>query len=268
LIRLLAIDMDGTCLNDKKEISAETMGALRAAARAGITVVPTTGRTVTCLPHQLRDENFFRYVISSNGAAVTDTETGTDLHRALLPNKAAVEFMQGCDRIHVLISAHINHRFVLQGHVLRFLGRMIYGKDAASTDYSRNIAYMLSESGEDVEEIQLFYFSEEKCNKIKELASGYDFIQPAFSDNYAELYTREASKGNALLALADYLKIPEEEIACIGDEENDLSMFEKSGLKFAMGNAIPELKAGADFVVPDNNSSGVAAAIQNYILGS
>lgn len=70
-IKLFAVDMDGTCLNHRNCISGENMRALAAAAAAGITVAPATGRSLSCLPHQLRAQlaghPFFRYVISSNG---------------------------------------------------------------------------------------------------------------------------------------------------------------------------------------------------------
>lgn len=53
MIRLLAVDMDGTCLDSRSRITDRTIGALRKAAAAGIQVVPTTGRSMTCVPHRL-----------------------------------------------------------------------------------------------------------------------------------------------------------------------------------------------------------------------
>lgn len=80
MIRLLAIDMDGTCLNGRSRISPRTMAALEAAHNAGILIVPTTGRTLTCLPHQLAARrDLYRYVITSNGARVTDLQTSQTL---------------------------------------------------------------------------------------------------------------------------------------------------------------------------------------------
>ena len=85
MIRLLAIDMDGTCLTSRKRITDSTLSALSDAAARGVEIVPTTGRALTCLPHQLEDCQFYRYVISSNGARVTDTRTGETLHTCLMP---------------------------------------------------------------------------------------------------------------------------------------------------------------------------------------
>ena len=74
-------------------------------------------------------------------------------------------------------------------------------------------------------------------------------------------------KGKALSVLAEKLGIDKSEIACIGDGENDLPMFDVSGLKFAMGNAVDELKKKADAVLSSNNENGVAEAV-NMILAS
>ena len=56
MIKLLAVDMDGTCLDGRSRMSAENLAALRRAAEAGILVVPTTGRSLSCLPYRLRSE--------------------------------------------------------------------------------------------------------------------------------------------------------------------------------------------------------------------
>lgn len=76
-IRIFAIDMDGTCLNSRNRIDPETIVMLYRAKQAGIEIVPTTGRSLSCLPHQLLPlTDLYRYIISSNGAVITDTETG------------------------------------------------------------------------------------------------------------------------------------------------------------------------------------------------
>ena len=62
MVKLLAVDMDGTCLTSKKKISERTMSALKQAADKGIIVVPITGRSLDCLPRQLINESFYRYV--------------------------------------------------------------------------------------------------------------------------------------------------------------------------------------------------------------
>ncbi|WDU83798.1 HAD hydrolase family protein [Caloramator sp. Dgby_cultured_2] len=74
------------------------------------------------------------------------------------------------------------------------------------------------------------------------------------------------SKGNAVKILADYYNLKSDEVICIGDNENDISMVEYAGLGIAMGNATEELKNIADLIIDSNDNDGIAKFIENYIL--
>lgn len=67
MIKLLALDLDGTCLNWSNKITLKTMAALKKAAQQGVEIVFITGRSYASMPYQLKKESFFRYIISSNG---------------------------------------------------------------------------------------------------------------------------------------------------------------------------------------------------------
>jgi hypothetical protein len=69
-----------------------------------------------------------------------------------------------------------------------------------------------------------------------------------------------------LEALASHLSIPLSEVLAIGDERNDVSLFELAGFSVAMGNAPDEVKAAADYITLDVEQSGVAAAIKKFLL--
>ena len=75
-----------------------------------------------------------------------------------------------------------------------------------------------------------------------------------------------SSKGNAVAKLAKSLNLSPEEVMCIGDSENDLSMIEFAGLGVAMGNGLDLLKDAADYITDTNNNDGVAKAIENFVL--
>lgn len=266
MIKLLAIDMDGTCLNDKKLISEETLLALRRLSASGVEIVPTTGRALRCCPHQLTENRFYRYVITSNGACVTDLDTDTDLYRAEIPCRQVLSLLEECRKLHLGVSVHAKHEFILQGRLLQTLGKLSYGQDAAQARQICSISGMLKQEQADIEEIQLFYFSPSARKRLEQVLSRQKNLIATYSPAYVELYAPHASKGTALSQLANQLHIQREEIACIGDADNDLSMFASSGLRFAMGNAVPELAAQADVILPSNNDSGVAEAINRYLL--
>ena len=75
-----------------------------------------------------------------------------------------------------------------------------------------------------------------------------------------------SSKGEAVKMLAKYLGVSQEEVMCIGDSENDLSMITWAGTGVAMGNAIDSVKEVANYVTSDNKHGGVAEAIRKFVL--
>ena len=85
-IRLVALDLDGTVFNDKKEITPRTLAAIRAACARGVAVLPATGRTASGIPAAFTSIPGVRYALTSNGASVVDLTTGEQL-----VNRAGIE---------------------------------------------------------------------------------------------------------------------------------------------------------------------------------
>lgn len=86
------------------------------------------------------------------------------------------------------------------------------------------------------------------------------------SDAFIEFMPSGVTKGTAVQELAASLGLTQKEIACIGDNDNDLSMFDVSGLRVAVANASPRVLAAADVVVSTAADGGAAEAIFNLIL--
>lgn len=268
MIRLLAVDMDGTCLNSKNKITPKTLKALQAAAASGIIVVPTTGRALTCLPHQLLAQQglLYRYVISSNGARVTDCADSTTIYQAEISLADACGLLSALQGQRLGWTAHVNQEYLVQGRLLHRVGRFIYGKDAQTSRRVSQLSETLQQMGQDVEELQLFFLSSSARPAVEATLSRYPQLAAAYGSRYVEIYSQNASKGTALKALAAHLNIAQAEIACIGDGENDLSMFSVSGARFAMGNGEASLKEMADIVLPTQDQDGVAEAIFRHVL--
>ena len=280
MIKLLAVDMDGTCLNGRSCMTDRTLWALRKAAEKGVVLVPATGRNLECIPHRLAagtlretgtpdddaNRGLFRYVISSNGARVTDIYERKTIFQASVKRGDALTLLEKCRGNGLGIASHVRHRYLLQGRFLTAAGLMIYGKDAKGVYCVRDMEAFIRKNNYEVEEFQFYFLLPGAKGKVRNILKEYPSLHAAYTGIYAEVYSREASKGNALAALAGHLGIRQDEIACIGDGENDLSMFASSGLKIAMGNAVDRLKAQADHVTDPNNRDGAASAIERYIL--
>lgn len=276
MIKLLAVDMDGTCLDGRSRITNHTIQALREAATAGITVVPTTGRNLFCLPHRLaegilysaptedgrRNHGLFRYVISSNGARVTDVRGRTTLFRAMIPKETTLSLLESCRGYRLITASHINNRYLVQGRMAAVAGRVIYGKDAKGIYCVRDMMQTVKRGAFQTEELQFYLLTKQSRQRLEVILELYPDLTAAYTSVYVEVFSKNAAKGRALRTLAQHLGITREETACIGDGENDLSMFEASGLNIAMGNAVEKLKNRADYVTASNNRNGVAKAVR------
>ena len=241
---------------------------------------------MTCVPHRLaagtirktsggkgraaddarKNRGLFRYVITSNGAKVTDIEKSQAIFREMIPKGTALSLLDACRGIRVGVTSHINHEYLLQGRILVLLGHLVYGRDAGGVRWVQDMRRTVRESRYEVEELQFYFMSPSARKDVEKVLCRFPELEAAYTGLYVEVFAKGASKGTALSALAAHLGIRKEEIACIGDGENDLSMFNTAGLKIAMGNSVPELKEKADFVTGSNNRNGVAEAVERYIL--
>ena len=264
---IFAIDMDGTCLDRHNRISDQTLAALRDAADAGIEIVPATGRALSCLPHQLKNERFYRYVITSNGSRLIDLETGAVLYNAPIPLAAAMDLIGQCRGKGIGVTVHVDDNYYVQGRPLWFMGRAAYGRDAKSSVIVKDATALLRAKGQDVEELQLFHLTGAAKEHTQDVLQRFPDMVSAQSRLYTEIYAAAATKGAALRFLAEFLGTDHRHVACIGDAENDIPMFQAAGIRFAMGNALPELKALADRTVADRDHSGVAEAVQ-YLMSA
>lgn len=266
-MRMLAVDMDDTCLNSKNRISQKTLNALEKAAAAGIEIVPTTVRALSCLPHQLRDAKYIHYVISSNGAAVTDLKTNQLIYTSMIPLETTCQVLEKCRKLGIVSTIHACNELMIQGHIPTIIGRMTYGQDTARALYRKNLSAYIKDNTLDVESLQLIRFTPNSCKKAMAMLKQFPQLTVSNARKYIDVFMQNTTKGNAVAALAAHLNISKEEMACIGDNaENDSTMFSVCGLKFAVGNAEQALKDAADYVVASNDEDGVAEAIEKYLL--
>lgn len=267
MIKLLAIDMDGTLLNSFSKLSKVNLSALYRAKEAGIEIVPTTGRTLSCLPHTLQEHSdLFRYVITSNGASLYDTKYKRELFSSSIPRYLVHELVFALKKEPVFISAHIDHEYWVDGALMRLNGRLVFGKDAFQTKASKDLFEQLLNTKGSVEEIQLYFLGKKTKARIQTILQSFPEVYGAFTSNYVEIFSRSSSKGKALDRLREHLNLDQSEIACIGDGENDVLMFEQAGLAICMKNGEEKIQEKADKTTLSNNQNGVAYAIDQYIL--
>lgn len=274
---IIALDLDGTLLNSNKALSRVNLQVLEKAAAKGFVIVPTTGRFYGGMPDFIKALPFVDYVITINGAQVQDLAEKKTVYRAELPWQQAVSIMKWLDEFPVIYDCYMdNSAFMTEAMKLKI----------DETIHDVHYQKMFHELRQPVPELKAFIkgrgihgagvqktqfftaFPEVKQQIMEELPKR--FANLAVSSSHIqniEINQSRANKGEALMALAEYLEIPKEKTFAFGDGLNDLSMIQQAGIGIAMANGCSEVKAAADYITASNDEDGVAKAIEKYCLG-
>lgn len=273
-IKLIATDLDGTFVNDQKQLLEENVQAFKECAERGIQIVPATGRTIFGVPDAIKKLPGVRYAITTNGASVADLKTGTIISTCRMSMETAVRVMELArdSEDDIMYDAYIDGIGYAREDFYDNLEHYLW--TPALVDMVRktrrsvpdNIEY-IRHCGSEVEKVNLFFTDMEARTKMRAiLAEIPDIIVSSAIPNNLEINAAGADKGSALMHLAELLDIKKEETMAFGDGENDISMIRMAGLGVAMKNAEEHVKAVADYVTVTNNEAGVAAAIRKYVL--
>lgn len=273
-IRLIALDLDGTLLDTRKRLSDENRAALSRAARAGIHIVPTTGRFLDGMPEAVKNLPFIRYAITINGAEVADRQTGEELYQSNIPLARALDLMCYLDTLPVIYDCYQDNAGWISEHLKAKIDGMVKDPHFRKMlhDLRKPVTELkafVAERGRDVQKIQFFIPTPElRLELLEKLPEMFPdlAISSSVSENI-EVNAAGATKGKALLGLAERLGIPREGTMAFGDGLNDLSMLEAAGIGVAMENACVEAKAAADYITLSCDDHGVARAIEKFCFG-
>lgn len=273
--KLIAFDLDGTMLDDNKELPEENLEAMRAAAERGVYLVPATGRIVPAIPENIAGLEFIRYFIAVNGSYVYDRAEDRVLYRGEIPSELAVRCMKYMDTLPVIYDCYIDNKAYMTESMYndaeRFFPDQPHMLSMVKT-LRRPVSELkkfIGEHGGSLQKMQMFFAPEDMDERKKQLEL-FPGIFPELRatssvKNNIEINSENAGKGRALLALAEMLGIKQEETAAFGDGTNDSEMLEAAGCGIAMENAVDELKAAADMITVSNNEAGVGKAIKQLL---
>lgn len=272
-IKMIALDLDGTTLNSKEKITSANKETIEEAIRRGIKVVISTGRSYTALPKDVWDLHGLRYVVSSNGAHITDMVSGEHMYDSYISLEAIEDVTRLTKEHDLMIEVFYNDR--------AFTDTVLYKEVEKNGSSYRNREYVLRtrepiddilgymwEHKTRIENINIFFeHPEERIMMMPVIEQGMRkaTITSSFPNNI-EIGGEHTSKSEALMYLADRLDIDRAELLCCGDAPNDIAMLTNAGIGVAMGNAWDVTKEAADYVTLTNDDSGVAAAIKKFAL--
>lgn len=272
MIRLIGLDLDGTLLTRDKKLTEKNRRILTEAAQRGVHIVPVTGRPLAGIPGAVEELSFIRYIITSNGAVVTDTKEKKTIRERCMPGAKAMEVLRACEGEKVIREYFTNgygyHDPETHGLLWkRFERRPILQYLEKSRVQVEDLYESFRGRTEGIENLSIMFSSEEARERALEKVRGIDGIRIIFPmPTDLEITSCDADKGEALLDLAAMLGVRGDEIMAMGDGNNDLGLMRAAGLAVAMGNSAPEVLEAADHVTEDNEHDGVAEAILRYVL--
>ena len=270
-IQLIALDIDGTLLNSRNELTGPTLDALQRAADRGIHIVLGTGRMVSECRELLARLPMIRYAVTCTGTQVVDVKTGETLFRRSL---TAQELRQLCARVadlDVMLQIFddrdglIHNDAAMLAHAERFcrpeLARAMQQCHGAEPDFA---AYLRDFEGPTNKLHMYFASAADKQLALRRLA-GLPFVFTDSSPTDLEIMPPGVDKGLGLRQLAEHLKLDRAGVMAIGDGGNDEGMLRFAGLAVAMGNAGSYIKSIAHRVTADNDHDGVALAVRQIL---
>lgn len=270
-VRLIATDLDGTLLDDKKQVSARNREALRRASAKGILYVPATGRIFDAIPEPIRDFPFLRYAITVNGSGVYDRRQRKMLFRAEIPREQAADMCRFMRQYETLYDCYIDGRGYMEQRYYEqidlYFSEVVRPLVRETRTQVQDLAECIRERG-DVQKMQmLFRDMDLRARVLRELPEAFpNTLSTSSVSNNIEINIREANKGDALTRLCGYLGIDMSETLVFGDGGNDVTMLRAAGTGVAMGNACEEARAAADRFTLTNEEDGVADFLEKYVL--
>ena len=260
--RLVAVDADGTLLNSRNELSDGAEEGLWEARRRGIHVCLVSGRAKISLMPVLRLLNMDEPFVASGGAYIEDQRTGDVIDHQCLAWEDAEAVVHIAREVGASVFFENPDR--LYGELKPRHAHLLHGVDPATVTYLDDL---LGDNLERPSKISVIGEPERVAQAEQKIRIHNPSLHAVYPFTTCLDVSRPgAGKGSAVKRLADYLSVPMAQVVAIGDQDNDISMFQVAGLAVAVRNAPPHVQAAADAVAPSNEEGGVAWALWNLVL--
>jgi len=263
-IKLVAIDLDGTLLDNDRKISPRAKKTIRGVRKKGVEVTLATGRMFASARPFAQELGLNLPLITYQGALVKISDTGEVLYHRNVPSHLAQKVVKLAQEWNYPINFYVDDCVLVEKMTPQAL------------DYARKYNVLVEEVGDlstlaHLQPIKLLVINEreEELNRFEEECRrifGESLHITKSLPEYLEFMHPEATKAKGVEAVANHMGIEREEVMAIGDSYNDLEMLKYAGLAVVMGNAREEIKAVADYVTSSNEDDGVAEALEHLIF--
>ena len=265
MLKLVAVDMDGTLLNDAKEMPEQTFDIIDRLHEKGITFAVASGRehlSLQKLYDKIKDDIV---IVAANGAVMIDK--GKILFANTLDRDDVREIVEIASKIpNLKINlCGLKSAYMFEENVMRIMPMNL----VESHFPVRMIIKNLDELPADEEIVQIAIFdpnfksSENIYEKLKHLEKTCHLA--ISGSEWMDIMTIGVNKGVAIKKLQEILDATPEETMVFGDELNDYEMIQQAYYSYAMENAVPKIKEIANFMAPSNEEQGVIRILENFL---
>ena len=261
--KLIAVDLDGTLLNSQGEVSERTSQAISTLKRSGVRVVICTGRPPRHVETLARELELSNCVITYNGAAIINFDSGEISYRHQLERSLALNVIK---RVTV---KHPETMTGLETHYGWFLDQKLYdlrlpllqAHNLAPPDGYGDIERFVRDRV-----IKIFFRHPNlPSSKMVHALGDLPIYATWSSSKLLEVMAKPVNKQEALAYLCTQLDIKPAEVATFGDQNNDKEMLAWAGCGVAVANASDEAKAAAQKITGTNDEDGVAEVLEQWI---
>ena len=286
MYKLVAIDLDGTMLNQYGVVTQNTKNSIENAKQKGIEVIIASGRPIDSIKTIAKEINSRKYFISGNGAIIYDIEKDEIIYENTLKKQKTLDVIKICEENSIYYNIYTEKEILaksLQYNVLYYHKENSYKEEEDKThinivenvyeyianrdekivkiticDNNQSIFNSIMRKLKDIEDVEVLEVSHMSRKTIQQ---GSEEIPIEYF--YTEISAKNVDKWNAIEMLKEKMSIQTEEIVTIGDNMNDKKMIENAGLGIAMGQSSPVVKEVANHVTSSNNEEGVAQVLDD-----
>lgn len=289
MYKLIAIDLDGTMLNQYGMITQKTKETIKKVQEKGIEVIIASGRGINSVKNFAKEIESNKYFISGNGAIIYDIKNNQIIYEDTLKKSKALDIIKICKENSIYYNVYTENGIIAEK--LNY-NTLYYHKENANKEEEnkthinivQDIYDYILQRNEKILKIMICDNNKTVFNsitkKIKEI-SDIEILEVSHMSRkiikqgteeialeyfYTEVTATNVNKWKALQKLMQKIDVKAEELIAIGDNTNDVKMLENAGLGIAMGESAPEIKEKAKIVTETNDEDGVAKALERIIL--
>ena len=288
MLKLLAIDLDGTLLNSYGDISNENKEAIKYALNKGVEVVLASGRVPLTMQKISKELEIKNYLIAGNGASVYDIKAQKNIYENFIDTNKALKIIKMCKENSIFFNLYTDKGIITES--LNFNVKVFNSENNHKASEKQTNIEIVKDIYEYAQNNPLNILKIIICDdskiifnnisqKLKQI-KGIEVLDVAHMSRkiirvgteeveieyyYTEVSSKDVDKWNAIEYLINTLQIKKEEVMAIGDNINDKKMVQNSAVGVAMGKSALAIENIGDFITEDNNSNGVEKAIYQYI---